>query len=176
MIFYVDEAGVGLLPSVGRTYAPKGKTPVIAHKCRYKHLCVISAISDTGRMLWNLRPDAFKGTSIVQFLEDVLAAVARKILVIWDGASIHKGEEVKSFLSSLKNEEVWLERIPPYSPELNADEQVWNHLKVVSLKNTCAHNLKELESNVRFAMGELEENPELIRSFFKHPKVGYYQL
>ncbi len=87
-----------------------------------------------------------------------------------------QGEEVKSFLSSLKNEEVWLERIPPYSPELNADEQVWNHLKVASLKNTCAHNLKELESNVWFAMGGLEENPELIRSFFKHPKVGYYQL
>jgi transposase len=176
VIFYVDEAGVGLLPSVGRTYAPKGKTPVIAHKCRYKHLCVISAISDTGRILWDLRPDAFKGTSIVQFMKDILAAVAKKILVIWDGASIHKGKEVKSFLSSLKNEEVWLERIPPYSPELNADEQVWNHLKVVSLKNTCAHNLKELESNVRFAMGGLEENPELIRSFFKHPKVGYYQL
>jgi transposase len=176
VIFYVDEAGVGLLPSVGRTYAPKGKTPVIPHKCRYKHLCVISAISDTGKILWGLRPDAFKGASIVQFLKDILAAVARKILVIWDGASIHKGEEVKSFLSSLKNEEVWLERIPPYSPELNADEQVWNHLKVVSLKNTCAHNLKELESNVRFAMGGLEENPELIQSFFKHPKVGYYQL
>lgn len=91
MIFYMDEAGVGLLLSVGSAYARKGNTPVIAHKCQYKHLCVISAISDTGRMRWALHPDAFKGTSIVQFLENILAAVARKILVIWDGRASTRG-------------------------------------------------------------------------------------
>lgn len=63
---------------------------------------------------------------------------------------------------------------PPYSPELNADEQVWNHLKAVLLKNVCAHNLKELESNVKYAMELIEESPELIRSFFRHPEVGFY--
>jgi transposase len=174
VIYYVDEAGVGLLPSLGRTYAPKGKTPVIAHKCRYQHLCVISAISEAGKMFWDIRPDAFKGSSIVQFLKGLLAFAKQKILVIWDGASIHRSGEVKDFLASLQDEEVWLERIPPYSPELNADEQVWYHLKTVALKNTCAHNLKELESNVKYAMGGIEENLELIRSFFKHPEVGYY--
>jgi transposase len=170
----VDEAGVGLLPSLGKTYAPKGKTPLIAHKCRYKHLCVISAICDKGKMFWQLRPDAFKGFSIVSFLKDLLAFAKRKILVIWDGASIHRSEEVKTFLASLRDDEVWLERIPPYSPELNADEQVWKHLKAVLLKNTCAHNLKELESNVKYAMEIIEESSELICSFFKHPEVGYY--
>lgn len=170
----MDEAGVGLLPSLGKTYAPKGKTPLIAHKCRYKHLCVISAICDMGKMFWRLRPDAFKGFSIVSFLKELLAFAKKKILVIWDGASIHRSEEVKSFLASMQDDEVWLERIPPYSPELNADEQVWNHLKTVLLKNTCAHNLKELESNVKYAMEIIEESPELIRSFFKHPEVGYY--
>jgi transposase len=165
---------VGLLPSVRRTYAPKGKTPVIAHKCRYKHLCLVSAICDKGKIFWQQSPDAFKGHTIVRFLKDLLAFAKRKILVIWDGASIHNSEEVKDFLASLKGEKVWLERFPPYSPELNADEQVWNYLKAVLLKNTCAHNLKELESNVKYAMGIIEESPELIRSFFKHPDVGYY--
>jgi transposase len=176
VIFYVDEAGVGLLPSLGKTYAPKGKTPVIAHKCRYKHLSVISAICEAGKMFWDIRHDAFKGLSIVQFLKDMLDYAKKKILVIWDGASIHRSDEVKSFLASLQDGEVWLERIPPYSPELNADEQVWYHLKAVALKNTCAHNLKELESNVKYAMKGIEENLELIQSFFKHPEVGYYQL
>lgn len=170
----MDEAGVGLLPSLGKTYAPKGKTPLIAHKCRYRHLCVISAICDMGKMFWHLRPDAFKGCSVVVFLKGLLAFAKKKILVIWDGASIHRSREVKSFLASMQDDEVWLERIPPYSPELNADEQVWNHLKAVLLKNTCAHNLKELESYIKYAMGIIEESPELICSFFKHPEVAYY--
>jgi transposase len=174
VIYYVDEAGVGLLPSVGRTYAPKGMTPLIAHKCRYKHFCVISAICEKGKLFWNLRPNAFKGQSIVQFLRDLLSFAKKKILVIWDGASIHRSKEVKSFLASMKKKEIWLVRIPPYSPELNADEQVWNHLKAVLLKNTCAHNLNELESNIKYAMEIIEESPELIRSFFRHPEVGYY--
>ena len=176
MIFYVDEAGVGLLPSAGKTYAPKGKTPVIRHKCRYKHLCLISAICDRGKMFWNLRSGAFKGGSIVQFLKDLLDFAKKKILIIWDGASIHRSKEVKSFLTSLHEDEVWLECIPPYSPELNADEQVWNYLKAVLLKNVCAHDLKELESNVKYAMEIIEESPDLICSFFNHPKVGYYHL
>lgn len=113
VIFFVDEAGVGLLPSVGKTYAPKGETPVIGQKCRYKHLCVISAICSTGKMFWSLRPDAFKGPSIVHFLKGLLAFAKKKVLVIWDGASIHRSEEVRSFLGSMQDGEVWLERSPP---------------------------------------------------------------
>jgi transposase len=122
-------------------------------------------------MFWDLRPDAFKGQSIVQFLRDLMNFAKKKILVIWDGASIHRSEEVKSFLASMKENEIWLERIPPYSPELNADEQVWNHLKAVLLKNTCAHNLKELESHIKYAMGIIEESPELIHSFCGCPQI-----
>jgi transposase len=76
-------------------------------------------------MFWDMRPDAFKGFSVVRFLKDLAAFAKKKILVIWDGASIHRSEEVKSFLASMQDNEIWLERIPPYSPELNADEQVW---------------------------------------------------
>jgi transposase len=72
----------------------------------------------------------------------------------------------------MKEDEVWMERIPPYSPELNANEQVWKYLKAL-FKNNCARNLKELESNVKYAMNIIEECPELFRSFFKHPEVCY---
>jgi transposase len=176
LIFYVDEAGVGLLPSVRRTYAPKGKTPVITHKCRYSHYCLVSAICEKGEIFWQKKIGAYKGSHIAQFLSDLLAFAKQKILVIWDGAGIHKSQEVKELLAGLKNKELWLERIPPYSPELNADEQVWNYLKSVLLKNSSAHNLKELDSNIEYAMGIIEESPSLISSFFKHPDVGYFKF
>lgn len=176
MIFYVDEAAVGLLPTVRRTYAPKGRTPVIAHKCRYAHFCLVSAICEKGKIFWQKKTGAYKGLHIAQFLSDLLAFAKQKILVIWDGASIHKSEEVKELLAGLKDKELWLERIPPYSPELNADEQVWNYLKSVLLKNSSAHNLKELESNIDYAMEIIEESPKLISSFFEHPAVGYFKF
>jgi len=52
-----------------------------------------------------------------------------KLLVIWDGGSIHRSNEVKDFLADVRSEEIDLERFPAYAPELNPDEGVWQYLK-----------------------------------------------
>ena len=52
----------------------------------------------------------------------------RDLVVIWDGAAIHRSESVKTLLKE-KPGRVHLERLPAYSPELNPVELVWSHLK-----------------------------------------------
>ena len=171
---YVDEAGINLLPCVQKTYAPCGQTPVGQQDCKYSHVSVISGISPQGALIYAIQNKSFDGDAIVEFLKQVLAQFKHQIHIIWDGAKIHAGEAVKNFLThNPEAKRLQLYRIPPYSPQLNADEQVWNHLKNVKLKNTFFKNLTVLEQNVEKAMAELVEQTDILKSFFRHPQVKW---
>ncbi len=174
VIIYADEAGINLLPSVHRTYSQKGKTPILENACKYKHLSVASGISESGDLIYQIKEESFKGEGIVDFVKKLVEEVKEKILLIWDGAKIHRSEAMKKYLSEQKNESVWLVKIPAYSPELNADEQVWNYIKNVEMKNICCKGITELKMKTIDALEILKSKKELIQNFFKHPKVGFY--
>ncbi len=63
---------------------------------------------------------------------------------------------------------------PTYSPEVNADEQVWNQVKTIGLKNACYKRIKKLKPRIIEEMEKLKNKPELIKQFFHHEDVGYY--
>lgn len=175
MILYVDEAGFYLLVKLGKTWAPRGQTPVLKEGCRYKHLSAISAISADGQMCYHIKDSSFAGVDIVAFLKELLLYFEQKLLIIWDGASIHSDENVKKFLAEENDDRIYLAKIPPYSPELNADEQVWQTLKDDTLKNVVCKNITELKIILEEAFKRLQEQPQKIASFFMHPEVAFYK-
>jgi len=122
LILYADEAAVNLLPSVHLTYSEIGITPILKDACKYTHLSVASAISEAGKLYYEVRQDSYNGNGIVLFLEKLQKEIKQKILLIWDGAKIHFSEAVKNFLNRQKGDKIWLVKTPAYSPELNADE------------------------------------------------------
>lgn len=174
VIGYVDESAFYLLPCVGYTWARKGQTPVLRDGDRYQHLSVISVITETGDLEYHLQECSYDGTGVVSFLKQVREAQQTLLTLIWDGASIHRGETVKTFLRTENQGGIQLERLPAYSPELNADEQVWAYVKEHELKNVCCKTLRELRTHVVAAFERLKQRPERIRSFFNHPDVGFY--
>lgn len=157
-----------------RTYWRKGCRPVIEHKCKYSKLALISAISESGKMIYQVRQGTFNGKAIVYFLKRLVKYTRRKIILIWDGAAVHRCQDVKDFLETQAGKKLWLVRLPAYCPELNADEQVWHYLKDVMLKNQCAKNIKELRESAENKMQQIAQNPKLIKRFFHHPEVGFY--
>jgi hypothetical protein len=88
----VAAAGFYLLPVVVRTYAPRRETPILQVPLRYEHLSVISALTAQGRLLVQMRDYAYKGPAVVRFLKHLLRPMAGKLLVIWDGAPIHRSK------------------------------------------------------------------------------------
>ena len=54
-------------------------------------------ISPAGRLYIQIQTDSFKGADMPSFLRHLLAHVAGKILVVWDGCPIHRSKEVKKF-------------------------------------------------------------------------------
>jgi transposase len=142
-----------------RTYAPCGLTPVLAAPLSYDHLSVISAITLSGKLYFDLQKAAYTGDDIVRFLKSLRHKSGKRLLVIWDGAPIHTGQAVKAYLKAGAARYYHLERLPGYAPELNPDEGVWNHLKRVELGNVCCANLKELSDFVKAGFARLRKNP-----------------
>ena len=152
---FVDQSGLYLLPTVVRTYAPVGQTPILREQLSREHLSVMSGITLDGKLLMIEQERAFNGEDVVRFLKHALRQIPGKLLVIWDGSPIHRAKVVKEFLKSGAASELQLEQLPSYAPELNPDEGIWRHLKYVELKNVCCRSLSELRCELRKAKERL---------------------
>ncbi len=165
----MDQSGFYLLPTVVRTYAPIGQTPVLHEQLTRDHLSVMSGITPEGKLLMLEQERAFKGPDVVRFLKHALRQVPGKLLVIWDGSPIHRGQVVKDFLASGAASRLQLERLPGYAPDLNPDEGIWKHLKCVELKNVCCRSLSELRKELRKAKERLRHKKHVILGCIRQP-------
>lgn len=165
-VVFVDETGCYLLPSVVRTFAPTGQTPVLREKLSREHLSAISGITPEGQLLTKVQDHSFHGDGAVSFLKHLVRRVSEKLLVVWDGNRIHSSNEVREFLASEEGKGVWLERLPAYAPDLNPDEGIWNYLKHVELKNVVCLHLEQLFTEFRRAVQRLRQKPRIIRACF----------
>ena len=147
-----------------RTWAPRGQTPVLRVKLTRDHLSAISGITPDGRLCMQIQDQAYDSEGVVRFLRLLLRKLKGKLLVIWDGAPIHRGQAVKAFLRRKAAKRLQLVQLPGYAPELNPDEGIWNYLKRVELKNVCCRDLTHLATELRKAKDRLRHKPEIIRS------------
>ena len=163
-VVFVDESGCYLLPAVVRTYAPTGQTPVLREQFTRDHLSAISGITMRGKLLMRIQDHSFKGPDATRFLKHLVEHVSNRLLVIWDGAPIHRGKPVKEFLASGGAERIRLEPLPGYAPDLNPDEGIWNYLKRVELKNVICQHLGQLSYELGKAIKRLRQKPHIIRA------------
>jgi transposase len=163
-IVFVDERGCYLLPLVVKTYAPRGKTPMLWASLSRDHLSVISGITDQGWLHTRMQHQFFWGVDAARFLRHLTTHISVRLLVIWDGSPIHRCQEVKAFLSSPTGQGVHLEQLPADAPELNPDEGVWNYLKRVELKNVISQHLGQLSYELGKAIKRLRQKPHIIRA------------
>ena len=165
---FVDEAGFYLLPMLVRTYAPVGQTPILRVPLTRDHLSAIGGITPQGRIFMQTQERAYRAEDVVAFLRLLLRKIPGKLLVIWDGASIHRAKIIKEFLAAGAAKRLHLERLPGYAPDLNPQEGVWNLLKRRELKNLCCQHLSEVREALVRAKERLRHRREILQSCFLH--------
>ncbi len=172
-MFFVDESGFYPLPAVGRTYAPRGQTPILREWCTRDHLSMIAAVNAEGCFHARVRERTFDAVAVTEFLRHLLRVVAGPVLVIWDGAPIHRSKLVKAFLQTEATGRLELAPLPGYAPDLNPlDCGVWHWLKNVALANVCATDLAELKQELRAATTRLRRKPSVIQASFVEAKLN----
>jgi len=171
IIYFQDESGISLIPVLGRTWAPIGKTPVVKVSGKRGGFCISSAITPNGRMVFRIEKKKVDAQAHIDFLSKIiLQHPNRKIVIIEDNAPAHKAKLVREFEMSNKKR-ITIFHIPPYSPDLNPDEHVWAYLKAHELVAHQAKDTNELKKFVKRKMQKIQMSPNLIHSFFMQNKV-----
>lgn len=135
------------------------------------HLSVISGVTPAGTLSLQVHRGAISSREGVQFLAYLKRRLPGPLLVIWDGASIHRNRVVREFLAAGHAPHLELVSLPGYAPELNPDEGVWHTLQGKELANYAAPELDSLARELRLAQARLARRPEVIRGYFR--EVGY---
>jgi transposase len=104
-------------------------------------------------------------------LRVLLRKICGKVLVIWDGSPIHRGQPIKDYLRKGAAKRLHLEQLPAYAPDLNPDEGIWNYLKRVELANRCCSDLATLGLALRRAKERLRHKRTVIQACLK--QAGY---
>jgi transposase len=173
VLYWEDEASVQLSPVIGKTWAPKGETPVIEVTSKRGSIAAISAISLSGHLIFRLYDKKINSDVIIEFLKQMLDYhPKRHLVVIMDNASSHTSKKTTEFITSQKRLHVFT--LPPYSPEFNPDEKVWNYLKNEKLKDHKANNKAELKKLVNKSLKSMSQDKNLLEGLFYRCNVAYY--
>jgi transposase len=170
-LVFLDESGFQLNPSVRRTFAPRGQTPVLEAWDRRDRISAISCITLSPLLA---RPGPYFALlpvnrnacaeDVVAFLGQLRRQLRGPFTVIWDRHKIHgKAKAVKQYLA--EHPEIVAEDLPPYAPSLNPDEWVWNWVKYGRLSNLAAWDSNELWDWLVDALVDLKFRPDLLNSF-----------
>jgi transposase len=169
LIVFIDESGIYLLPSLVRTWAPRGETPLLPELLTRDHISVISAVSRDGEVYSYQQSAAFDSETVIAFLDAMHRRLPdQHVLVIWDGAPIHRSKAIHQYLDDGASAWLRLERLPGYAPELNPDEGIWRYLKQVELRNVTAMSITLLAAAVKTALAHMLAQADLVLSFFRH--------
>ena len=96
-------------------------------------------------------------------------------MIIPDEGNYHTSNEVKEFVERHRDK-IQLFFLPPHSPKLNPDKQVWNQIKHCGVEKKPIKNKRDLEHRLYIGLEKLQKNIEIIRSFFKLPTTQYADL
>ena len=156
-----------LQPLVRRTWAPRGQTPVMYSWDRHDRLSVIAALSLSAysrrvSLYFAVQEKNVKAEEVEAFLRLVQRSLGRKLIVVMDRWAVHR----KAAKSLFGDQRFWIEYLPPYAPDLNPVEQVWNHTKYGDLANYVPDDLADLEFELQYSIDQTRDCPELLRSFF----------
>jgi transposase len=170
-IYFADESGIRSDYHTGTTWAPRGQTPVVEVTGRRFSLNMISAVSPRGDFRFMVHEGTVTATVFREFLKRLMIGADKPVFVIVDGHPIHKAKLVNAYVESLAGR-LKLFYLPPYSPHLNPDEQVWAHVKR-QVSRQLVQGKDEMKRLAIGALRRIQRLPELVKSFFRQPECEY---
>jgi transposase len=171
-IYFGDAAHIRSDHHAGKTWSLKGKTPIITSTGARYAFSLIAAITAKGDMRFTVVEGGVNSTVFIAFLRQLLVGAKRKIFLIVDSGPSHVSKMTKAFVKSV-SEKLELFYLPPYSPDLNPDELVWNHLKSHTVGRSTVTDKADFKKKITSSMRSLQKNKKKIRSFFGKESLRY---
>jgi transposase len=171
-IFFSDEAGFSPEPNLGRTYGLKGHTPVVRTTGQRQKVNAISAVNAKGAFWSDVYTGNLNAGRFIVFLRKFLRGRRRNVILVVDGHPSHKAKCVAAYVRSTRGR-LELYFLPPYAPDLNPDEFVWQYAKRQGAGKRPLRKNESLKTRVENDLARVKKNRALVRSFFCAKSVDY---
>ena len=172
LLIFVDESGFSLIPTLPKTWAPRGQTPVLRHRMSWPKLSAIAALAPNPHVWVHLVRGTVRSPQVIRFVRHVLRVQPRPLMLFWDGLQPHRSKATRTALHPY-TPRLRIYRLPAYAPELNPVEGLWAHLKSHALRGYCPPDVAALQRAVRRAVRRVRGRPALIRSFFHRSPLSF---
>ena len=171
-IHWGDETGIKNSNHHGRSYAPKGRTPIKKHLSKRFSINMISTVTNQGLVQFMVYKENMNSDVLIQFLEQLIKSQENKVFLILDNLRVHHSKVVKKWVLE-HVERIELFYLPSYSPDRNPDEYLNCDLKY-ALSNTAAPKTQEkMRQNLENHMNMLQKNNARVAKYFKHESIKY---
>jgi transposase len=172
VIYWGDETGVSNQDQIGRSYAPKGQTPVVARTAKRIARSMISAVSNRGLMRFMLYEGALNADRFIAFLRRLIKDAGQKVILIVDNLKVHKAHKVQAWVRSHAHE-IELFYLPSYAPDHNPTEYLNNDLKQQLRQQPQSGSEQELIERTRSVLRAIQRSPDRLQAYFRPEPVRY---
>lgn len=171
-IFWLDEASIRSDDPLLRTWGLKGKTPSVKTSGQRQGINAISAISNSGGFWYQVYTERFNADVFIDCLKDLTKNRKKPIFIVMDGHPVHKSKKVREFVQAQQGRlSIFL--LPPYAPDLNPDELVWNHIRQTGTARTPLKKGESLWERTLIDLELIAQDTSLVKSFFRKPGVSF---
>ena len=167
-----DETGVRNTNQHGRSYAPKGKTPVKKNMSKRFSVNMISTVTNQGSVQFMTYSGTMNADRLIEFLKQLIKNKEQKIFLILDNLRVHHSKIVKQWVEENKSS-IELFFLPSYSPEKNPDEYLNCDLKYGLSEKPAPKTEQQLKQNVENHMVMLQNNNQRVIKYFHHKDIKY---
>jgi transposase len=171
-IHWADETGLSSRANYGRSFAPRGHTPVIRRPGKRFSQSMISSLTNQGKLRFMIYEGALKVPIFLDFLRRLVRETTRKLFVIVDKLPVHRARRVTAWVQD-HADRIELFFLPSYAPEHNPDEFLNNDLKQAMARRRTPRDKAALKSSLTSYMRSLQRCPAKVRPFFHAPSVRY---
>ena len=171
-IQWADETGLANQANYGRSFAPRGKTPIIRRPAARFSQSMISSLTNRGKLRFMVYDGALNAGIFLRFLKRLVRGAQRKIFLVVDNLRPHRAKIVAAWVAA-NLDKIELVYLPPYAPEHNPDEFVNNDVKQAMARRQAPKDKAELKKGLTSYMRGLQKRPAKIRAFFQAPTVRY---
>ena len=174
-IWWADETACQSLPNNLTGYAPIGthNKPILEHTAKKFKVNMISAITNTGKSMFSLYDESINIDRFIDFCKKIIESNnGKKVYLIVDNLRVHHAKLVRAWEEE-NSKYIRLFYLPAYSPDYNPDEYLNQDYKQTANRNNVPKDKEQLRRNTEKYMLSLQNNPQKVANFFKHPKVKY---
>ncbi len=111
------------------------------------------------------RDSVFNASTYGAFLEQLARSYRRRgAFLVQDNASYHKDKDIWNWFKSNRH---WLHvyNLPPYCPELNPTERLWQHTRRTGTHNRFFPSVADLNATLTRVFTDMQRHPILIESY-----------